>query len=518
VSDLERFRQLIEARIGLSCEAVPDERLSHVLEHRLRALGCEDFESYQARLGMAGIAAEETSALAEWLTVGETYFFREPRQIDAFIEVVLPALIRERGGQPVRVLSAGCATGEEAYSLAISIAERLPGLAASQIKILGIDVNPAAIRKARKAQYSAWAFRAAPPGVRERVFIEVGTAAELRRGLRQMVSFEERNLLDRDPVFWREGAFDAIFCRNVLIYLSRPKMVLVIDRLTRSLAPGGYLFLGHSESLRGVSDAFETVHERDAFYYRRRGDAQRVPVPPSSAPPLPSGDERVEPPPKSAWRSSRPGEAPSGGDSRDSLSSISDRLIPSRPDASVAGGELAGQTSPESTKRPAIAAALALFKEERFAEAMATLSAEHAGAGAGDPEVSLLVAVILSHLGRTSEAARLCAKVLEVSGADAGAHYLLGLCREHEGDYRAATWHYQAAIQTDRSFAMPHLRLGFLARRAGDVTAAWAATRRAAELLPREREGRVLLFGGGFQRQALVELCRAELRLFGGRR
>lgn len=511
MSDLARFRELVEARLGLSSDALSEERLAQVLEHRLRALGCADFAGYQAQIGAARIAAEETAALAEQLTVGETYFFREPRQIDAFIEVVLPTLLRQRGGQPVRVLSAGCATGEEAYSLAIAIAERLPGVAASQLKIVGLDVNPAAIRKARRAQYSAWAFRAAPPGVRERGFLDVGIDAELRHGLRQRVSFEERNLLDQDPEFWKEGSFDAIFCRNVLIYLSRPRMSAVIDRLTRSLAQGGYLFLGHSESLRGISDAFETVHSHDAFYYRRRGDTRGTVANafPDVAPrpPLSEGREeragrgereRVQGPPVSSSLPLRSGRGRDGD------------------------GELGGANatpphpSPGSTPRPAIAAALSLFKQERFAEAMATLKA--GSAGEDDAEVSLLVAVILSHQGRTREAAQLCAEVLEESGADAGAHYLLGLCREHDGDYRAATRHYRAAIQTDRSFAMPHMRLGLLARRAGDATTAWTETRRAAELLPREREGRVLLFAGGFQREALVELCHTELRGFGGKR
>jgi chemotaxis protein methyltransferase CheR len=535
VSDLARFRQLVESRLGLSHEALPDERLSQVLEHRLRAAGCADFAGYQARLGAARVAAEETAALAEQLTVGETYFFREPRQIDAFVEIVLPTLIQKRGGQPVRVLSAGCATGEEAYSLAIAIAERLPGLAASQLEILGLDVNPAAIRKARKAQYSAWAFRAAPPGVRERSFIDVGIDAELRRGLRQKVNFEERNLLDQDPEFWKEGAFDAIFCRNVLIYLSRPKMIAVIDRLTRSLAHGGYLFLGHSETLRGISDAFETVHDHDAFYYRRRGDTRATIASAftdlTPRPPLPEGKaeggigvtRRADPlspgpyPPISGERGApaldpavlpsprNRGEGPGLG----GFSAIA-RGRPMDGEGEVC------HPSPGPTPRPAIAAALSLFKQERFAEAMATLKAE--SAGEADAEVSLLVAVILSHQGRTREAARLCAEVLEESGADAGAHYLLGLCREDEGDYRAATRHYRAAIQTDRSFAMPHMRLGLLARRAGDATTAWTETRRAAELLPHEREGRVLLFAGGFQREALVELCHAELRCFGGKR
>ena len=498
MSDLDAFRVLIEAGLGLSCEAIPEEQILRVLEQRRRAHGCADSRAYLAKLGEPPLGATEVAALAEQLTVGETYFFREPRQIDAFVDLVLPARLRARRALPVRILSAGCATGEEPYSLAIAVAERCFGLDLQQIKILGIDVNPAAIQKARRARYSSWAFRAAPAGARERCFVDVGGEAELRRDLRHMVSFEERNLLTPDFGFWQEGVLDAIFCRNVLIYLSRPRMTEVIERLTRALAPGGYLFLGHSESLRGISDAFETLHSHEAFYYRRRGKES-----PAAKAPVTTGSPVTTGAPKRTG-TSEPRLASWGSSGAEPFSQKSE--------SSSSSDRIAAVVEP----RPVITATLALIKEERFSDALDTLSA--GSGGMLDAEIELLTAVILSHQGKIFEAERICERALDAYGADAGVHYLFGLCREHEDDPTGAARHYRAAIRIDGSFAMPHLRLGRLLKRAGDLTTAWTELRRAADLFARERALRILLFGGGFQRAALVEVCYAELRASGGRK
>jgi chemotaxis protein methyltransferase CheR len=494
VTDIDRFREIIASTLGLSPTALSDEQLIDVLARRLRAIGCDDVTRYQERLCSAAAIARETAILAELLTVGETYLFREPKQLEALVDVVLPARLRARGGKPLRVLSAGCATGEEAYSLAIAMAERAQVLGAPPSKVVGVDVNPAAIRKAQRARYSAWAFRAAPQGLRERWFADVAGEAEVRREIRQLVTFEERNLLTGDPMFWADGAFDVIFCRNVLIYLSRERMLEVIERFARAITPSGYLFLGYSESLRGLSDDFETMHTNDAFYYRRRDGVGRRAPPPRAPEPPPS----ARPPPANV----------------DPWLSLSDRLLASR--LNDAGDRRTMTPTSAAEGRSAIDAALALLKQERFVEALEALRAAHRDEAS--PEVRLLVAVLLSHQGKIREAERLCSQGLTGGEADAGARYLLGLCREHAGDALGAARHYRAAIQIDRTFAMPHLRLGRLARREGDMATAWSETRRAAELFEREREGRVMLFGGGFQREALVELCHAELRAYGVRR
>jgi chemotaxis protein methyltransferase CheR len=168
----------------------------------------------------------------------------------------------------------------------------------------------------------------------------------------------------------------------------------------------------------------------------------------------------------------------------------------------------------EEVRRASLQRAMELFRAERFEEALSLLTAMRA-APPVDPDVELLTAVIYCNQGLFSEAERICVEATGDDARGATAHYLLGLCREHEGDRRRAMEHHARAIRLDPSFAMPHLHLGLLARRAGDARTARAEMKLAADLVARERPDRILLFGGGFHRNALLELCRAELRACG---
>lgn len=160
--------------------------------------------------------------------------------------------------------------------------------------------------------------------------------------------------------------------------------------------------------------------------------------------------------------------------------------------------------------------ALELLRQERLADAMDALNALADG-GREDPDAQLLRAVLLTNGGQRAEAETLCGELLEGNAHSAGAHYLLALCREHAGDVRGAVDHDEASIALDGQLAMPHLHLGLLARRLGDRVQSRRYMERALTLLGNEDPARLLLFGGGFTRDALLALCRAELRGAGRR-
>jgi chemotaxis protein methyltransferase CheR len=159
---LLRFAELIDQRLGLQLDSSSLEELELVLCARIRALRCGGFDSYRRRLEAAGSRNAELGELAQKLAIGETYFFRSSEQFTVFSEVAIPRLMRANRARPLRILSAGCATGEEPYSLAITIRE-LGASAPARVSILGFDINPESIAKARAGRYSAWAMRAAPP-------------------------------------------------------------------------------------------------------------------------------------------------------------------------------------------------------------------------------------------------------------------------------------------------------------------------------------------------------------------
>jgi chemotaxis protein methyltransferase CheR len=465
VGEVERFRDAVTARLGLALDDARLGVLADLLARRLRSTGSTP-AGYLGSLE-AGVGSAELGALAQELTVPETYFFRHVAQFEAFAEVALPDRIRAGSARrSLRVLSAGCASGEEAYSLAIYL--RDAGLDGTwDVSVRAVDVSPAALHRARAGRYSRWSLRETSPELRRRWFRSDGDDVVLDESVRAAVDFEQVNLAEDHPLRWAPDTYDVVFCRNVLMYLTPGAAQGVIERLTRSLRPGGFLFLGHAENLRGLSQDFHLRHSHETFYYQRKD----VPASPPVARPAPRVERRrAEPVPVP-----RPTPAPPAID-----------LRPARE----------------------------LLSAERFAEALELVQALPPETDE-DVDVLLLRAALLTHDGSLDRAEATCRALLELDELSAGAHYLLALCRDAAGDPAAAGEHDRMAIHLDPGFAMPRLHLGLLARRTGDHPTMDRELRNAMTLLQGEDPARMLLFGGGFSRDALVELCRGALRADG---
>jgi chemotaxis protein methyltransferase CheR len=513
-ADIECFRTLVSPRLGFQFDDDKLELLADILCRRMRATGCEQFSAYQKHFTTGGCEHEEMRALAEHLTVCETFFFRYWDHFRAFAELVVPEVLRaQKHGQKLRLLSAGCASGEEAYSLAILIRNQFPSLSTLDVTILGIDVNRSVLEKAKRGIYSAWSLRETRQYLLAKYFHQEGHNFQLDDSVRSLVNFEERNLVEADPSFWHEDAFDVIFCRNVAMYFTPEAMRSVIARIGRSLAPGGFLFLGHAETLRGISHDFHLRHTHDTFYYQRRraDEAKCTHMPPrlmaangtssACAPPV------VEP--TNSWF--------------EVIQRSSERIVNLTSEKSEDLKDPARNGPRQTVNRkpvpplPALdlTVAIELVGKERFGEAMDLLRTLPPESKA-DPDAQLLLAVLLTNAGDLGEAEKICQHLLKLDELNAGAHYLMALCREHAGDYRAAIQHDEAAVYLDSAFAMPHLHRGLVAKRYADLETAKRQLGRAVVLLAREDASRVLLFGGGFTREALSEFCRSELRACGG--
>ena len=276
-TDLEQFRTIVARRLGLQYEDGKLDYLAEVARQRMELVGSARFESYLERLISSPKGSDEFRALAEQLTVNETFFFRNADNFRAFAEIVLPERIRAKTQEKrLRILSAGCASGEEPYSLAVLVREALPDLGSWDVKIIGIDVNPAILAKATQARYSAWSLRATSEDAKRRYFRADGPDFVLAPAIQKMVTFEERNLVDEDPLFWQSLACDVVFCRNVLMYFTPDKARDVVRRISQALLPSGFFFLGHAETLRGLTQEFHLCHTHDTFYYRRRDASEAV--------------------------------------------------------------------------------------------------------------------------------------------------------------------------------------------------------------------------------------------------
>lgn len=228
------------------------------LAKRLRALGLESFRDYCHFVAGSQGVSERQNMLAA-LTTNVTRYFREPHHFEHLKTRVLPELAaRAKARGRVRIWSAGCSTGQEPYSIALTMLEVLPDAAQYDVRILATDIDPNVVATGRAGVYSNEAVQPVPAALRDRWMVRVkdgardawGTGEEMRR----LVSFRELNLMGNWPM---KGRFDAIFCRNVVIYFDEPTQARIWSRFAPLLTPGGRLYVGHSERVTDMAK-FET--------------------------------------------------------------------------------------------------------------------------------------------------------------------------------------------------------------------------------------------------------------------
>lgn len=254
-AEFSAIAALLRADAGIHMPEAKATLVYSRLVRRLRALNLAGFEDYCALLG-ADEGADERRQMVSALTTNVTRFFREQHHFDHLRERVLPPLLEaaRRGGR-ARIWSAACSSGQEAYSVALTILALEPNAAALDIKVLATDIDPAMIAEGRRGVYAQAALADVPALLARRHFAALDEGArEWRAGeaLRALVAFRELNLNAAWPM---RGTFDAIFCRNVVIYFDAPTQQALWTRFAARLAPGGHLYIGHSERVAGPAAA-----------------------------------------------------------------------------------------------------------------------------------------------------------------------------------------------------------------------------------------------------------------------
>ncbi len=339
---LQQLAALLLERAGLKITPDGFHSLRLALSTRMPAVGLSDPEIYVQRLREAG-GEQELRALLPLVTVGHTEFFRDPKQFRALERFILPQLLAKarRELRRVYIWSAGCATGEEPYSVAMVMAEL--GALAMEVDVWATDLNLAAVEAARQGRFSVRRANNISSERLERFFKPVEDGLEVQPAIREYVRFEGLNLAA--PSFHEvvtPGSLDLILCRNVIIYFDLPTIRGLMDRFLQALRPGGLLFLGYSESLFKVYDRFEMIEVDGAFVYRRPLDLTArpstaaavapvnvtmqaplttpVPLPSSALTPAPTPRQR---PPENSASQGGPKPAAVGADP---LSSIRERL------------------------------------------------------------------------------------------------------------------------------------------------------------------------------------------------
>lgn len=265
------LRDLIHERFGIYFEDQQRASLRSRLVGRVASLDLLSFEDYYHYLRFGPQRNEELTSMVSHITNNETYFFREQPQLRVFSDHVLRDVRDRKLNQPdrtLRVLSAGCSTGEEPHTLAMIVYDSGQFFWNWDVRVFGVDVDAVALEKATKGVYFHNSFRGVTPEIRKRHFVNEGPGTRVKEVIRKLVTFRQGNLLDPDS-FTGLAPLDVVFCRNVLIYFSDATILKVVRTFHELLAPGGYLLLGHAESLSRITDIFTPIRFPGAMLYQK---------------------------------------------------------------------------------------------------------------------------------------------------------------------------------------------------------------------------------------------------------
>ncbi|MFV3074545.1 CheR family methyltransferase [Niveispirillum fermenti] len=480
---LADFSAFLAHRMGLH---YPPERwgdLERAVTQMAAELGFADADACMRHFLSAQVERTQIETLASYLTIGETYFFREPASFDALATRVLPDLLEQRRAashRHLRIWSAACSTGEEAYSMAILLHRLIPDIQHWNITLLATDINPRSLRKAIDGRYGEWSFRGIDPEIRRAYFTLRDGRWEIAPQIRRMVTFAYHNLAeDQYPaVHNNTNAMDIIFCRNVLMYFSAERARRVSAALQHSLVEGGWLV---AAAVEGSSELFAPLVNSGApgaTIYRKQPAFTLPMVSPPPHPPTPLASSPLLPEPPD------PGLPP--------------------PSHQVAGEQ--GQALLDEATR--------LYQKGENAGAIALLLADPALAD--DARAQTLLARLYANEGQLDLAADWCRRALLIDRLSAERHYLLAMIRQECGDARGATESLKRALFLDPDFILAHVALAGLAKAEGKPSEARRCYRNALALLRECNSDDTLPEGDGLTAGRLVEIIRvasAEVRV-----
>ena len=265
------LRDLVYERTGLMFEEKKSAFVAARVGRRAAAVGCSSARDYYRHLRYEDGQGKEFQAFVEQMTTNETYFFRDYPQLECFANEALPRAAeakRRAGDYTLSVWSAACSTGDEAYTLAIILDACLDDVARWKIRLFASDIDTEVLAVARAGVYGERNLKDVPGVYRDKYFTHGPGGYRVIDRVRNMVAFEQLNFMDRDGMR-RQRGFDFVLCRNALIYFDDASRRQVLGHFYDALVPGGFVFLGHSESVGRISSAFEPVSLGGGVVYRR---------------------------------------------------------------------------------------------------------------------------------------------------------------------------------------------------------------------------------------------------------
>jgi len=271
--DFLKFREFFYRRTGISFEASKRYFVDKRLVERIEATGTETFRGYFTLLRFQA-SGEELQQLTNLMTVNETYFLREEYQFRCLVDSILPEIVRNRTSTvPIRIWCIPSSSGEEPYSVAMCLLEHWRGIEEWDVEIISSDIDTSVLRHARAGRYSARSVQNLPATWLQKYFKSIGDEYQLCHGIREAVEFTRVNLSQpADTNTYRN--FDVIFCRNLLIYFNDLSRQTAAETFYEALNPGGFICLGHSESMSRISSLFKVRKFPEAIVYQKDLEAK----------------------------------------------------------------------------------------------------------------------------------------------------------------------------------------------------------------------------------------------------
>jgi chemotaxis protein methyltransferase CheR len=483
LEEFARFRDFIHAASGIYLEDGKLDSLRISLVTRATRLGFPAFEDYYRVLAED---EREFNELMNLVTINETSFFRFPQQFEAFQTRVLPEIMaaKPQSNKTIRVWSAGCSTGEEPYSLGMTLLDAgILGLGWTP-QILGTDVSTRALAIAQKASYGRRTMLNVSKEVVARHFEPADDGYRVAPHVRGLVDFGYHNLIKEPYPLSLMGNWDVIFCRNVTIYFRLDSTRRVVSNFFNSLNPGGYLFIGHSETLSSISDEFEPVEVGGVFLYRKPKTKHLFAA--ARPPRVPPVAERLATTPVVETGSARARRK---------------RVPAVVPPTAEPGSPVASELILDARQ------SLANGHPERVLETV-----EHILEG--DPnnaEAHLLSAYVHADSGDYVQALEACHRALSINPLLPVARYILGIIHQRQGDPVRAVSELKKTIYIDADFALAHLNLANIYKAQRKWEEAAREYENALRALYKSPEGAWTEFLGGFKADLLAKTCERSL-------
>ena len=472
---LEQIMVFLEQETGFLLNEGKKEELSCAISERIALLHVNDSEQYLAYIRSPEGSAELAGLIGN-LTVGETYFLRNHGHWKALKDIVIPHFIgspAKRQTKKIHVWSAGCSTGEEPYTIAITLLETLPFPQSWDIAIIATDINQTSLETAKVGTYSKNSFRGVEKKWIEKYFIQTKKTYRIKENIRKMVHFTKMNLNAANGFPLTFQNFNIIFCKNVLMYFRPEVYTRIVDQFADRLHTGEFLFLGHAEGFMASREMFTPLPHANTIIYQKK--SQRTDCGLNKGKTKKTGIQDAEMPNQNIPKSQIP-----------------------NPESQIPNSKW-------------YEAAFSCYRREDFDTALGLLSKT----GTEDePGLEALILKALIHINRSdlAQAEACCEEISRHADMLPEGYALKGMLHELKHDFKGAVKAFDSAIFLDKDFFASHFKLGNIYQIQGNAGKAHRSFANAKRALKKDRQERIKLFYGSASPKLLGDLCESAIR------